>query len=359
MDELEWQDTLKPMKEKMQHMDVKTRRRTMDQFSSFLKGDDDDSSGHALPVRPRKLRPFSGSSETRAGEVDFRTWKLYASTLVDDLELRESEKKRVILESLLSPALEVACTLESHCSANDVVHILEQHYGDVADGYELYSQFRACIQGVHEPASDYLHRLHLLALKAAEKRGMVASQLRSEVLRQFESNCADEDLLMRVGVRSMFGNPPAVADLLLLIRTEEGRRREKKFRLKARNARANVISACQGDMASEIETLQRQVQTLSLQIRGQASESAAVGATGGTPPMGSIPQGRGRGQRGRGGYGRGHSAGGRGGRRPIFCYHCGGDNHRQSECSSPRNAELVQQKLLARAQQFSSQAAGN
>ena len=45
-------------------------------------------------------------------------------------------------------SLPQAITQISTCTAKEIVEILDQHSGDVADGYELYSQFRAAVQGM-------------------------------------------------------------------------------------------------------------------------------------------------------------------------------------------------------------------
>ena len=336
----------------------------MEHMVSFLKGEED--SEPRLPVKPRKLRPFSGSKQLKSGEVDFATWRLHAQSLVDDEELKESARKRVLVESLLSPALEVACTLESTCTSEDILHVLDQHFGDVADGYELYSQFRTAVQGMQETASEYLHRLHVLALKAVERSGMSSASVPKEVLRQFESNCADDDLLLRLGVRDMFDKPPAVSDLLHKVRVEESRRYQKKFRLKARTAKANVVTACESNTAAQLQALQKQVECLTLQLQVQNSRPA-MGATGATAnssyqqhtedSLAGAQHGRQFSQRGRGrGRGRGQPPRGRGASSSqrssyIFCYQCGQDGHFQSECTGVKNPELVQEKLLARGRQ--------
>ena len=73
-------------------------------------GKDDRPSGSA--GRPRKLRSFSGSKDAESGVVYFETWRLYARPLVEDKHLHESEKKRLLVESLLRPALEIATSLD-------------------------------------------------------------------------------------------------------------------------------------------------------------------------------------------------------------------------------------------------------
>ena len=351
MDE-QWKAALTPWKEKMDELQRKDRRCTLDEVVSFFTGDDEDES--RLPIRPRKLRPFSGSKHVGSGEIDYDTWRLHALAVVDNLGLQDADKKRVIIESLLSHALEIACSLKVTCTAKEIVEILDQHFGDVADGYELYSQFRAAVQGMQESASDYLHRLHMLALRAAERGGMSSSCVPKEVLRQFESNCADDDLLFRIGVRDMFASPPAVSKLLRDVRVEESRRHEKKFRLKARHACANVVTACEVDMTAQIQTLQQQVDHLNLQLQTQ-SASTSPGATGVSMP--AARRGNGddhcQGQQSRRGRRRSNGRGSGSTRRSTrfgFCFHCGQEGHYQAACCAQKNPELVQQKLLTSTQ---------
>lgn len=366
MDE-EWKAAMAPWKERLGSLEGKARRRTVEQVYSFLRGEEDDSEHEQrLPVRSRKLRSFSGSKYVKQGEVDFATWRLHALSLVEDDILREAEKKRVLCESLLSPALEVACTLDVTSTSSELLYVLEQHFGDVADGFELYSQFRAAVQGMQETASEYLHRLHVLAMKAVDKKGMSGSSVPREVTRQFENNCADDDLLLRVGVMDMISAPPAVADLLHAVRTEECRRHQKKFRLKARTARANVVTACEegfaAQMTAQMATLQDQFRTLTLQIQSQGASNAVDGVS--QPqrlqpqqpqPQRLQPQIQSRGSwRGRGQRGRGSAA------RPFrfgFCFNCGQDGHYQVDCTNSRNADFLQQRLVSASTSPGAQAA--
>ena len=169
---------------------------------------------------------------------------MYASSVVDSTRLSENERKRILIDSLLRPALDIATTLDATKTSQDLLHVLDHHYGEVSDGYELYTQFRSSIQDVKETACEYLQKLHLLALKATQREGMRKQHIAKEVIRQFESGCADEDLLNRIDIRGLLEDEtlPSVDEVLLLVRTEESRRKEKKLRLKARNARANMLN---------------------------------------------------------------------------------------------------------------------
>ena len=324
------------------------------------------TSRDTVGTRTRKLRSFSGAKDSEPGVVDYDTWRMYASSVVDSTRLSENERKRILIDSLLRPALDIATTLDATKTSQDLLHVLDHHYGEVSDGYELYTQFRSSIQDVKETACEYLQKLHLLALKATQREGMRKQHIAKEVIRQFESGCADEDLLNRIDIRGLLEDEtlPSVDEVLLLVRTEESRRKEKKLRLKARNARANMLKVQESDMAAEMASLQKKVEALTLQLQSQTTPGAQGGGvqpgtyspTGHQPGASSFqgqPQrtdlaprrGRGSGRRGQ----RGQQFG-RGRRTTGFCFLCGQDGHFQAACSCPRNAELVQRRLLASVQ---------
>ena len=218
---------------------------------------------------------------------------MYASSVVDSTRLSENERKRILIDSLLRPALDIATTLDATKTSQDLLHVLDHHYGEVSDGYELYTQFRSSIQDVKETACEYLQKLHLLALKATQREGMRKQHIAKEVIRQFESGCADEDLLNRIDIRGLLEDEtlPSVDEVLLLVRTEESRRKEKKLRLKARNARANMLKVQESDMAAEMASLQKKVEALTLQLQSQTTPGAQGGGVqpGTYSPTGHQP----------------------------------------------------------------------
>ena len=91
---------------------------------------------------------------------------------MEDKHLHDSECKRLFLKSLLRTALEIATSLHSNATSTDLLELLKNHYGEVLDGFEMYTQFRSSIQEGKETATEYLQRLHLLALKTAQRGGM-------------------------------------------------------------------------------------------------------------------------------------------------------------------------------------------
>ena len=183
-----------------------------------------------LRTRIRKLRSFSGAKDSEPGVVDYDTWRMCASSVVGSTHLSENERKRILIDSLLRPALDIATTLDATKTGQELLDVLDRHYGEVSDGYELYSQFRSSIQDVKETVCEYIQRLHLLALKATQREGMRKQDVSKEVIRQFESSCADEELLNRIDVRGLFDaeTMPSVDEVLLLVRTEESRRKREE-----------------------------------------------------------------------------------------------------------------------------------
>ena len=356
LDDAEWEELLSKVKWQGASLDSTGRRHTMTQLSEVLGSPSremDDRSSSSV-VQPRKLRSFSGAKDPEQGVVDFATWCLYAQPLVEDKHLHDSECKPLLLESLLRPALEIATSLHSSATNADLFELLENHYGEVSDGFEMYTQLRSSIQEVKETATEYLQRLHLLALKTAQRGGMKKTAIPKDVVRQFENGCADEDLLQRVDVRSLCDEeaPLPVDELLLLVRIEESRRKEKKLRLKATNARANMLKAQENDMATEMASLQKKVKALTLQLQSQpAFGTQAASASSGSygqpgPQPGPVPAFQ-QPQVPSTSLQRGHVAGGRGQRRgqQILLSVWWRGPH-----SVPRNAELVQHCLLSSVQ---------
>ena len=330
---------LKKFKEELDALGEDDRRKSLAAAYTLLGPHEAEK---RQPVKPRKLRSFSGAKTVPSGELDYKMWRLHAKPIVDDTLLRESEKKRTLFDALLGEALEIASTLPPTETSEKLLTLLDKHFGDVADGFELYSQFRSAMQESQESAAEYLKRIHTLALRAVEKQGMQESDVKSQVLRQFVHNCADEDLLTRLRLEDKFQNPDEVSDLLLKIRTEEARRKEKRLKLKARTAKANAISTAEASASSshsaEMESLRKQIESLTQQV--QASKPSFNSFS---QPPSAAANSSSNNQQKKGAHPKKKSG--------IFCYNCGIDGHKHDACSSPANPALVQGRLLARQNQ--------
>jgi hypothetical protein len=114
----------------------------------------------------RKLRLFSGKSPVPSGEVDFETWRLQVRQLDNEPELDENQKRRIILQSLLRPALDSVATVATKV---EILQILDNIYGSVVDGTELLLKFQTTYQNDKESCSSYLQRLYHMGIDIAEK----------------------------------------------------------------------------------------------------------------------------------------------------------------------------------------------
>ena len=360
---------LKDFRSKVSKLDKQLWRRTLEKAMNLLALSDDeedwmgaDQSATASSFKPRKLRVFSGGKTLRSGEAEYATWRLYAQPIVQDKGISQLDKRRIIMDSLAPPALELLSSVGSKVSASEILKLLDQHFREVSDGYKLYTQFRSSVQDFKESASEFLQRLHLLTLKTVERGGLNRNNVDLEVLRQFENGCADDDLLQRIGIRGLIKNPPAVAVLLLDVRMEENRRKDKKLRLKARHAHSHAATATEDtNLATQVQNLQQQVQTLYTQLaQFMPTQTHHMPTNKASPAIHTTHTVEDEARPGPGVSRPGSSKGahnnmrGRGKRKgsPFgFCLNCGETGYFQSACTLARNADLVQQRLLENTRQ--------
>ena len=331
------------------------RRKLAEEVHHILTGEPapyrHDVGRHASRRTLPKLRFFSGNKTRGEKEVDFTSWKIYATSVANDTAFHDDEKKRVILESLSGPALQVAASLPYGATASELIEVLNDYYGDVADCYDLYAKFRNSIQEMKETGSEFLQRLHLMAIRLVEQGGMLRATVDAEVLRQFENGCADEDLLFRIGVRSLVLKPPTVSLLLRMVRNEEQRRAEKKARLKMRTTASHAVTA---DTASSVSAQLTSVQSALQHITSRLDEVVLTHSQGGAASSASSSE---QPSSQKGGhtvvsqqtFSRASSKKKSYSRRSTFCYNCGQDGHFANDCTSACNPVLVQQKLIAAA----------
>lgn len=84
----------------------------------------------ALSVGSMQLRSFSGRVPKPPGEVDFETWCQFVELMFQD-GLSTIMRRRMILESLLSPASDIVRQLGSNSSTPDYVRLLQSAYGNL------------------------------------------------------------------------------------------------------------------------------------------------------------------------------------------------------------------------------------
>jgi len=262
----------------------------------------------------RKLRTFSGKKPVPGGEVDFETWHLLVRQVVEDEALQETSKKRLVVSSLLRPALDIVSNIED--SAN-IVKTLETVYGNVVEGRELYIQFLSMIQKPKEAASDYLQRLYLALLEVVDQKGAKSEEVPKEILQQFIRGTHEETLCIKLKLEEQFEAPPEFSKLLLQIRKEETKRKQ--------SASVHAVAAESASHETQLQ-LEAQVQQLRKKVE-QLEGTGTVGKKRGKSCYTSSEQ-----------------------RKSFFCYNCGVDGHKCRTCRKSPNPSLVQRKLLERQQ---------
>lgn len=185
-----------------------------------------------LPSK-HEMRTFSGNP-SKTGEVNFSTWRLYAKQLMRDPFLTESQKRRLTLNSLLPPALNVALSVGDNAPLKLYLHELEKAYGNVTGGEELYIQFVETHQQNNESSSEYLRRLHTLMQEVMEKKGLAGRHADTQLLKQFIRGCWDETLISQLRLRETLSDPSmdmiGYSDFLFKVRSCEQERRMKENR---------------------------------------------------------------------------------------------------------------------------------
>ena len=138
----------------------------------------------------RKIKLFSGKVPVASGEVDFPTWKFLAEDVISST-LREEDKHRLLVNSLLRPAIDVVRGKDSE----QIFSILNTTYGAVVSSRELLANLFSTYQGERESAADYLQKLYVLLLEAVDAKGINCNKMPELLTQQFVRGCHDEMLL--------------------------------------------------------------------------------------------------------------------------------------------------------------------
>lgn len=189
-----------------------------------------------------RIRTFSGRLPKPNGEVDYDAWRTQVELLLCDRSLSENLKVRRILESLLSPAVDIVKSLGTSAPIQLYLEQLEAAFGLVEDGEELFATFLSSNQNSGEKPSIYLNRLQGLLTKAMSRGGVEAKDLNKHLLRQFCRGCWDQSLIVSLQLEHRKCSPPSFSELLLLLRTEEDRRSAKLERMRKHLGSAKASS---------------------------------------------------------------------------------------------------------------------
>lgn len=132
-----------------------------------------------------RLRVFSGTQPTPAGEEPFDRWLEQAQLMVEESDCSAKEKRRRIMESLKGPALETVKAMRvsnPDMSPAMCLEALEHAFGTAESGEDLYFSFRLLQQKHNEKLSEFLRRLESSLNKVVQKGGLPADRCNGKLL---------------------------------------------------------------------------------------------------------------------------------------------------------------------------------
>ena len=316
---------------RMQKLSRDDRRRALLRLSDVYQGELNSTFNENVQTQivvkdsVDKLPPFSGASKFSQGEVSFKKWYRVAKRLLENTSVSEDQKKSSILKSLRGQADEIG-DLYSAESAEKIVDVLSAQYGSLSDGEELLIEFYNLNQSSFQSASDYLSQLFVKLGEVEKCNGANVDDINKLLLRQFLRGCSDDDLLLRLKLEESKDQPLPYSEFIALVRREEARRMERKFRLKAKAKVQAVVDETSKKDDEVKESMQQKISQLEkelAELRGvQQSAEQSVQAARSTS-IGQV-------------------------KFPIFCYRCGQDKHKANVCWNNPNPDLVKQKVEQR-----------
>jgi len=291
----------------------------------------------------RRIKNFSALSNPANNELDYKHWRRAAMRVLEDADLPEAQKKRILLQSLVGGA-EDTIDPHRHLATVEIMDVLDKVYGPTSNGGDMLAEFYQKLQGKDQTAGDYLNQLFVDLSEVVAASGLHMSKLPETLLGQFVRGMHDEDLVNKLRLDEKLDDPPTFPDLLSLVRREESKRTERRLRhRKIVKAQATTVDsnsefssfpdlnvpgnqhrnvARPAYQESEVVQMQQRIAQLEQQVSGVTLQKT-------------------------------------GGRGKVFCYRCGVDGHVATDCSNRANKDLVKQKVDARRQGHGNSNRGN
>uniref|UniRef100_A0A3P8TIP5 CCHC-type domain-containing protein n=1 Tax=Amphiprion percula TaxID=161767 RepID=A0A3P8TIP5_AMPPE len=273
---------------------------------------------------------------------------LRTKQVLNDSTLSEGQQRRALLDSLHTPALNVALGIGPQAPPHAYLQELDNAYGNVTGGEELYIQFLETHQNNGERASDYLRRLQALLQEIIERDGVIKQDAESQLLKQFLRGCWDDSLITALHLKELLSNPfrstPTFSELLLKVRTHEKESQLKEVRRKrhlgvtaTKVHTKTLVTMGESEVTSSNvskvpdvatrEQLEERIRQLEAELKKNSSSQTPQRARyvkDGQKPSEQRTKIR------------------------KFCYNCGEESHMLPQCTNPPNAVLVQRKLCER-----------
>ena len=298
----------------------------------------------------KKLPRFSGSAKLTQGEVSYRRWQRAATRIVEE-NIPEAQKKKALLKSLQGRADDIA-DLHRGKTSNEILDVLEKHYGSTVDGDELLIEFYQILQSDKQTASEYLSLLFVELGEVVKFGGLDMGRMSKTLLKQFVRGTQDEEMLNKLRLEDKLDNPPSFPDLICSIRREESKRTERRLRHKkqARLQAASVKSEVPADEMLSLQQRLADLEAVSSRVDREpepqdAPSTSIAPRSEPQPPVPAPPSELVQLQQRMAHMERQFSTVRN---RNIFCYRCGEDAHMATDCQNPPNKKLVQEKADAR-----------
>ena len=302
------------------------------QVEHVLKGDRDAGS--------YRIRPFSGKGP-KHGEVTFDEWARQIEMVLEDDAISERGKRQKILNSLNSPAVDIARGM-GDIAAHRLYQRLERMYGSTCNGVRLLQEFFRLHMEPTESATDYIQRLSVKLSAVVRKNGISEEQVDETILTHFKSTCNDEKISNILHIKYDTSHPPTLQELMREVKMadEELNARFSKRR-DPPTQRPRITHHMQGARTEAKDP--DGISVLREEMRAWKGEVHSV-----LQAMQSLPRDKtNQHERGNAGTTRGGST------QPDcmkrFCYNCGlCEGHYQQHCPNPANPTRVHKLLNER-----------
>lgn len=322
-------------------------------------GNNSSSSSHTLQLRTSgsdRIKTFSGKKPTPNGELDFRTWSMKARQIQDDDNLTDKHRRKTIVDSLISPALDIIKGVADK-SAQDIIDLLQVAYGDIRSKRSQMNAFYNMYPEKEQVASSYLQDLHKALMELIENGHLSVTEIPGELVNQFVEAFYDDYYSQKLNLSVDMDNPPTFGALLLALRTEEGRKLEREARMrmrqqlsKGKDNKAKEHEARISSMQTTIDNLTKQSQKQSDTAAGQ-DEDFSKKLTAMQKQINALSQDRKSAVNTKSSQETTHSKTQAEGkaydpdRPPRYCYRCGKQgSHVAYQCRSKPDEELVKQR---------------
>lgn len=229
----------------------------------------------------RRLQTFSGIIPTPPGEEQVDNWIEQARLMVEECDRPDKEKRMKIMESVKGPALEILQAIRFNnpdATPKEYIDVIENTFGTLETGEELYVAFRMLCQHPSEKLSVFLRRMERVLNKVVQKGGLPPASADKARLDQLIKGATRSDMmLLNLRLRERRDQPSTFLQLLNEIRIEE---EYKASRRKLNPNKLVHVKTVSIPAETEIKDDKAEIQ----ELRSQVTELTALSTAQSLPP---------------------------------------------------------------------------